>query len=221
MISEELQNDALSDEIAVSNEKQDDNEGESKKDQNESPVDEIGCGCWSITKQCIKYCCMVVLYILLPLVPAILSFLILIICALATPLWIILSFAKFFSFCFYKVCKFKHFLDVPSIDLFICLFPIGLVVLCVIFIPAWIIFIVAWILLPFVVPFSYCFCHEMYKDYLRKGMKASNYVKSVLSKIQWDLVRFLFNQVIMTAVDIGTDVYQAYEYYSRYNYKYA
>ena len=52
MISEELQNDALSDEIAVSNEKQDDNEGESKKDQNESPVDEIGCGCWSITKLC-------------------------------------------------------------------------------------------------------------------------------------------------------------------------
>ena len=82
-----------------------------------------------------------------------------------------------------------------------------------------IIFIVAWILLPFVSTLSYCFYHEMYKGYLRKGMTLSNYAKSELSKIQWYLVRFLFNQVIMTAVDIGTDVYQAYEYYFRYNYK--
>ena len=80
-----------------------------------------------------------------------------------------------------------------------------------------IIFIVAWILLPFVSTLSYCFYHEMYKGYLRKGMTLSNYAKSELSKIQWDLVRFLFNQVIMTAVDIGTDIYQAYEYYSRYS----
>ena len=28
----------------------------------------------------------------------------------------------------------------------------------------------------------------------------------------WDLIRFLLNHVILTAVDIGTDVYQAYQY---------
>ena len=54
MISEELQNDAPSDEIAVSNKKQNGKESESKRDQNESPVDDNGCGCWSITKQCIQ-----------------------------------------------------------------------------------------------------------------------------------------------------------------------
>ena len=109
MISDESENDAPYDEISVSNEKQNGKESESKRDQNESPVDDNGCGCWSITKQCIKYCCMVVLYILLPLVPAILSFLILIICAPYLIIWIILPFAKFFPFVFIKFVNLNIF----------------------------------------------------------------------------------------------------------------
>ena len=94
MISVELQNDASSDERNFSNEnqncsneEQNDNGSESKRDQNDSKLDETGCGCWSITKQCIKYCCMVILYILFPIILS--PFLLLI--------WIILPFLCFFS----------------------------------------------------------------------------------------------------------------------------